>query len=103
MLCCSERCEKKNQCALYYRNPQPEYRKYETVEPLAEFGSGSISSEGCNITYDCGPWGDYKLFSPLPDQFLYEKIAAEFNTIINGYSITAENVKAMVDQFKEKL
>lgn len=99
MLCCSERCEKKNQCALYYRNPQPEYRKYDNLEPLDSHGWGSISSEGCESHYDCGPWGDYKMFSPIPDQFWYEKIAEDFNAIGTGYPITAEHIKAMVEQF----
>lgn len=65
MLCCSEYCEKKNQCGLYYRNPQPEYRKYDNVESLASHGWGSISAQGCEVHYDCGPSGDYKMFTPI--------------------------------------
>ena len=101
MLCCSERCEKKNQCALYYRNPQPEYRKYDNLEPLDSHGWGSISSEGCECHTDCGPLGNYAMFSLLPDQFWYEKIAEDFNVIGIGYQITAEHIKSIVEQFKE--
>ena len=54
MLCCSEQCDRKNQCAIFYRNPQPEYRKYDNVEPLATHGWGSISIHGCESHYDCG-------------------------------------------------
>lgn len=61
MLCCSENCGRKDQCALFYRNPQPESRKYDNVEDLAEFGSGSIST----TDYCCGALGDYTLFVPL--------------------------------------
>ena len=65
MLCCSERCEKKNQCGLYYRNPQPEYRKYDNLEPLDSHGWSSISSEGWESHYDCGPLGDYAMFTHI--------------------------------------
>ena len=100
MLCCSERCEKKNQCALYYRNPQPEYRKYDNVEPLAEFGSGSMSLEGCHVDYWCGPWGDYKMFSPIPNQVLYEMVSNQINSLGFGIEVAPENIKAFVEQFK---
>ena len=62
MLCCSENCDRKNQCALFYRNPQPEYRKYDNVESLATHGWGSINFNGCKSYSDCGPLGDYKMF-----------------------------------------
>lgn len=62
MFCCSENCDRKEQCALFYRNSQPESRKYDNVEPLASYGWGSISINGCKSHYDCGPLGDYKMF-----------------------------------------
>lgn len=62
MLCCSENCDRKNQYALFYLNPQHEFRKYDNVEPLASHGWGSISIKGCESHYDCGPFGDYKMF-----------------------------------------
>lgn len=65
MLCCSETCAKRQKCGLYWRNPQPEYRKYDNVEPLDSHGWGSISSNGCKAHYDCGPLGDYKMFEPI--------------------------------------
>lgn len=65
MLCCSEQCDRKEQCALFYRNPQPEYRKYDNVESLATHGWGRISVNGCESHYDCGPLGDYKMFVPI--------------------------------------
>ena len=65
MLCCSEQCDRKEQCALFYRNPQPEYRKYDNLESLATHGWGSINFNGCKSYSDCGPLGDYKMFEPL--------------------------------------
>lgn len=65
MLCCSENCARRQQCGLYWRNPQPEYRKYDNVESLATHGWGSISSNGYESHYDCGPLGDYKMFEPI--------------------------------------
>lgn len=67
MLCCSEQCDRKNQCALFYRNPQPEYRKYDNVESLATHGWGSINFNGCKSHSDCGPLGDYKMFIPASE------------------------------------
>lgn len=67
MLCCSENCDRKNQCALFYRNPQPEYRKYDNVESLATHGWGSINFNGCKSHSDCGPLGDYKMFIPVSE------------------------------------
>ena len=65
MICCSEQCDKKEQCGRFYRNPQPECRKYDNVESLATHGWGSISPQGCEDHYDCGPLGDYKMFEPI--------------------------------------
>lgn len=100
MLCCSEQCDRKNQCALFYRNPQPDNRKYENnVEPLDSHGWGSISSNGYESHYDCGPLGDYKMFEPISDKMLYEKIAYEI--IYNyGIAISSDLVKAVIEQFK---
>lgn len=101
MLCCSERCEKKNQCALYYRNPQPEYRKYDNLEPLDSHGWGSISSEGCEVHTDCGPHGNYAMFSPIPDQMLYKMISNQINSYGFGITVAPENVKSFVEQFRK--
>lgn len=65
MICCSEQCDRKERCALFYRNPQPESRKYDNLESLATHGWGSISIDGCESHYDCGPLGDYKMFEPM--------------------------------------
>lgn len=72
MLCCSEQCDRKEQCDLFYRNLQPEYRKYDNLESLATSGWGRISANGYEFHYDCGPFGDYKMFDPLskPKQYI---------------------------------
>ena len=62
MLCCSSECDRKEQCALYYLHSQPEHRKYDNVESLATYGWGTAGGE---THYDCGPLGDYKMFTPL--------------------------------------
>lgn len=106
MLCCSERCEKKNRCALYYRNPQPEYRKYDNLEPLDSHGWGSIGCDEngvhCESHYDCGPLGDYAMFQPILNQVLYEKIADEINSLGFRTEITSEDIKTFIEQLEEK-
>lgn len=100
MLCCSEQCTRKNQCALFYRNPQPEYRKYDNVEPLDSHGWGSISSNGCEAHYDCGPLRNYKMFEQISDQMLYEKTSIELS-LLSGIAIYPEQVKALVEKQDE--
>lgn len=101
MLCCSESCPKKQQCGLYWRNPQPGYRKYDNVESLDSYGWGSISAEKYESHYDCGPLGHYKMFEPLSDQFLYEKIATELS-LQSGITIPSESIKEFIMQYKEE-
>ena len=98
MLCCSERCKKKNQCSLYYLNPQPEYRKYDNLEPLDSYGWGSISE----VHYDCGPLGDYAMFSPIPEEMRYEMIANQINALGFGITVEPENIKVLIEQFKQE-
>lgn len=71
MLCCSSECDRKEQCALYYLHPQPEHRKYDNLESLATYGWGKIGIDGCENYYDCGPLGDYKMFTPLVQSKTY--------------------------------
>ena len=101
MLCTGSGCDRANKCGLYYRNPQPEYRKYDNLESLSTFGVGSLNETGCNVEYYCGSLGNYKMFTPLADQFWHEKIAECFNAINVGFQVTAEHVKSMVEQLKE--
>ena len=76
MLCCSESCARKQQCGLYWRNPQPDYRKYDNVEPLDSHGWGSISAGKYESHYDCGPLGHYRMFEPILD----DEIIDAFNS-----------------------
>lgn len=88
MLCCSENCAIRQKCGLYWRNPQPDNRKYENnVEPLDSHG------------WDCGPLKNYEMFEPISDKMIYEKIAYE--VIYNyGIAIHPDLVKAVIEQFK---
>lgn len=99
MLCTGEFCDRKQRCSLYYANPQPEYRKFDNIESLATHGWGGITDEG---EWDCGPWGSYKMFTPIPDQMLFEKIAAEINAYGFGVNVAPENIRALVEQFKRR-
>lgn len=86
MLCCSENCARRQQCGLYWRNPQPEYRKYDNVESLDSYGWGSISVGKYESHYDCGPLGDYKMFEPILD----DGIIDDFNSL--GWSTQFTNL-----------
>lgn len=97
MICTGAGCDRTTKCGRYYGNPQPEHRKYDNLEDLSTHGYGGIN---CESHYDCGPYGGYAMFEPLSDQFWYDKIAADFNSL-GCHSITAEHIKAMIEQFKE--
>ena len=98
MLCTGSGCDRASKCGLYYGNPQPEYRKYDNLESLSTFGWGSADGQG---EWYCGSLGNYKMFTPLADQFWHEKIAECFNAIGVGFQVTADHVKSMVEQLKE--
>ena len=66
MICCSNDCNKCSKCGKYICNLSLKYRNgYHTVEHLASFGGGSISKNGCEIYYVCGPNGDYAMYEPI--------------------------------------
>jgi hypothetical protein len=54
-------------------NPR-ESNSYESIESYYTFGSGSISSEGCKVTYWCGPLGDWGMFTPINTELLRNQI-----------------------------
>ena len=62
MLCCSNSCEKKSECNLYYIN---NFGIIDQIEDFANCGSGSISSEGIKEDYWCGKLGNYKMFRSI--------------------------------------
>lgn len=96
MICTGSGCDRAAKCGLYYRNPQPEHRKYDNVEPLSEFGSGSLSSEGCDITYWCGPLGDYKMFQPISEELKLEILQKQFNAF--GYNIKTTTLQDILKE-----
>ena len=98
MLCTGQFCDKKQRCSLYYANPQPEYRKYDNIESLSTHGWGGYGYEG---EWDCGPRGDYKMFIPIPEQMIFEKIAAEINSYGFGINLEPEHIKALIEHFKK--
>lgn len=66
MICCSNTCEKCNHCGKYIYNLSAKYRKeMQTVESLATYGWGSISTDKCEVHYECGPNGNYALHEPV--------------------------------------
>ena len=72
MICTGAGCDRKDRCGLFFMNPQPEYRKYDNLESLANHGWGSISSEGCESHWDCGPCGNYAMFEQIPDRIIFD-------------------------------
>ena len=59
--CCSETCERRNECARHSVNNAGVHY----IEDFSSFGSGSLSNNGCEIEYWCGKLGDYKMFESI--------------------------------------
>ena len=98
MLCTGSGCARASKCGLYYRNPQPEDRKYDNLESLAEFGSGSISAEGCDITYWCGPCGDYAMFRPISEELKFKILENAFSSL--GYNVPQTTLQDILKQLE---
>ena len=80
MACCSSECERKHLCVHYVGNPRGT-DKIESVESYYWFGSGSISSEGCENHWWCGPHGDWGMFTPIDVNLLKKQKDALDKTI----------------------
>ena len=62
--CCSNECERRTGCAKWSGNAPVGYIVF--VENFYSFGSGFAFDKGfCEITYSCGPGGNYAMFEPL--------------------------------------
>lgn len=102
MICTGAGCDRKERCGLYYLNPQPEHRKYDNLESLANFGWGSISEDKYESYYYCGPCGDYMMFEPLSEQMCLEQIADKVNAFrCTSFMLTPDQVKEMLERFEE--
>ena len=66
MLCTGSGCDRMHSCGRYYISPQPEERKYDTLENLYQFGGGSISLGGASDYWVCGEHGNWGMYEPLP-------------------------------------
>lgn len=69
MACCSSRCKRRHKCAHYVNNPRG-IEGVESIEDYYWFGSGSISSDGCEDHWRCGPHGDWGMFAPIDVELL---------------------------------
>lgn len=103
MICTGAACDRKDRCALYYMNPQPEYRKYDNLESLANHGWGSINSEGGESHWDCGPCGNYAMFEQIPDEIVFKQIAEKLKLLGNtSYDFTLDHVKEALRKLEEE-
>ena len=99
MICTGAGCDRKDRCGLFFMNPQPEYRKYDNLESLANHGWGSISSEGCESHWDCGPCGNYAMFEQIPDRIIFEQIAEKLKAFEQpAFHLTMEQVKEAIEK-----
>lgn len=102
MICTGACCDRKERCGLYYMNPQPEYRKNDNLQNLANFGWCSISSDEYESHWACGPCGDYAMFEQLSEQMCWEQIANKANAFsCTSFRLTPEQVKEALERFEE--
>ena len=60
-LCCSDKCEKRFECAKADINNKGTHY----VEDFYFFGTGTFTDNGCDIVYRCGEAGNWKMFEPI--------------------------------------
>lgn len=98
MICTGVGCDRKERCGLYYMNPQPEHRKNDNLESLANFGWCSISSDKCESYWSCGPCGGYAMFEPLSEQMCWEQIADKVNAFgCTSFMLTPKQIKEALE------
>lgn len=60
-LCCSDKCEKRFECAKADINNKGTH----CVEDFYSFGTGTFTDNGCEIKHWCGEAGNWKMFEPI--------------------------------------
>lgn len=60
-LCCSNKCERRFECARADINNEGLH----CVEDFSSFGAGTLTNNGYEIEYWCGKEGNYKMFDPM--------------------------------------
>ena len=75
--CCSSHCKKYFDCQLADINNEG----MNVVEDYHEWGSGTYTDKGCVIEHYCGELGNYKMFEPIEEIELEEKIPFPFQYI----------------------
>ena len=71
-LCCSDKCEKRFECARADINNEGMH----CVENFYSFGTGTMTENGCEIEHWCGELGNYKMFenkNKIVDDIVYMK------------------------------
>lgn len=106
--CCSSHCKKYFNCQLADINNEG----MNIVENYHEWGSGTYTDEGCVIEHYCGELGDYKMFEPIEEIEVEEKIPFSFQ-FLEKYCLgemtwdaaidsTIEEVYRLIEEYAEK-
>lgn len=103
LICSSTYCKKCKQCGRYIFNLSDKYKsQINTVEPLADFGWGSIgtNSQGethCEVHTYCGFNGNYAMFEPIESSAVSEGLSPSNKKMIDKKQIE-EIVKETIYQ-----
>ena len=104
--CCSEKCDKRFDCAKHCFNKVGIYPS----EDYSTFGSGTITPDIQTVNYWCGSLGNYKMFEPIekeeekimfPFQYMEQYFLGEisFNGAVDR---TIEEVYRLIGEYVEK-
>lgn len=106
--CCSDTCEKRFECDRSHINHIGTYY----VEDYSRFGTGTFTDNGCEIEHWCGKDGDYKMFEPIEEIEVEEKIPFPFQYLeqyFRGELIwdaaidnTMDEVYRLIEEYAEK-
>lgn len=105
--CCSEKCDKRFDCAKHCFNKVGTYPS----EDYSTFGSGTITPDICTVNYWCGSLGNYKMFEPIekkeeekimfPFQYMEQYLLGEIS-FDGAVDRTIEEVYRLIGEYVEK-
>lgn len=108
-LCCSDTCEKRFECDRSHINHVGTYY----VEDYSRFGTGTYTDDGCKIEHWCGKDGDYKMFEPIeeikveekipfPFQYMEKFFLGEIKTFDEAINLTVNEAERLLREYAEK-
>lgn len=94
-LCCSDKCEKRFECARADINNEGTH----LVENYYSFGTGTYADNGCEVEHWCGELGNYKMFEPVEKKMDITLTKADIEP--DSYLVSIRRFKNLVNKLPD--